>query len=128
MLETSKDPLDSRSLAITVHEFDWTKENNVIYEENGVTIRCVPAIHLEGSVSFILEWKGMKIVFSGDTLANRWWVEHAKVADLAIHGCFLPSEDYVNCYKFEPEEAIYVSTLVHTTVERGWPCVIGFLD
>jgi ribonuclease Z len=54
MLETSKDPLDSRSLAITVHEFDWSKENNVIYEENGVTIRSIPAIHLEGSVSFIL--------------------------------------------------------------------------
>jgi ribonuclease Z len=115
MLETSKGGLDTRSLAITVHEFDWSKEDNVIYEENGVTIRSIPAIHLEGSVSFILEWKGMKIAFSGDTLANRWWIEHAKGADLAIHECFLPNEDFVTRYKFQPAEAIYVSTLVHTT-------------
>ena len=85
MLETSKGGLDTRSLAMTVHEFDWSKVNNVIYEEDGVVIRTIPAIHLEGSVSFILEWKGMKIAFSGDTLANQWWIEHAKGADLAIH-------------------------------------------
>ncbi len=115
MLETSKGGLDTRSLAMTVHEFDWSKINNVIYEEDGVVIRTIPAIHLEGSVSFILEWKGMKIAFSGDTLANQWWVEHAQGADLAIHESFLPNEDFVTRYKFQPTEAIYVSTLVHTT-------------
>ena len=75
MLETSKGALDTRSLAMNVHEFDWSKVNNVIYDEDGVVIRTIPAIHLEGSVSFILEWKGMKLAFSGDTLANRWWTE-----------------------------------------------------
>lgn len=115
MLETSKGGLDTRSLAMTVHEFDWSKINNVIYEEDGVVIRTIPAIHLEGSVSFILEWKGMKIAFSGDTLANKWWVEHAQGADLAIHESFLPNEEFVYRYKFQPAEAIYVSTLVHTT-------------
>ena len=73
MLETSKGGLDTRSLAMTVNEFDWSKVNNTIYDENGVVIRTIPAIHLEGSVSFILEWKGMKLAFSGDTLANKWW-------------------------------------------------------
>jgi ribonuclease Z len=115
MLETSKGALDTRSLAMTVHEFDWSKVNNVIYDEDGVVIRTIPAIHLEGSVSFILEWKGMKLAFSGDTLANRWWTEAAKGADLAIHECFLPNRDFVSKYKFQPAEAIYVSTLVHTT-------------
>lgn len=115
MLETSKGGLDTRSLTIDVHEFDWSKVNNVIYDENGVVIRTIPAIHLEGSVSFILEWKGMKVAFSGDTLANKWWMEHAKGADLAIHECFLPNKDFVTRYKFQPAEAIYVSTLVHTT-------------
>lgn len=115
MLETSKGGLDTRSLQINVTEFDWTKINNIIYEEDGVVIRTIPAIHLEGSVSFILEWKGMKIAFSGDTLANQWWTEYAKGADLAIHECFLTNEDFVTKYKFQPEEAIYVSTLVHTT-------------
>lgn len=115
MLETSKGALDTRSLAINVHEFDWSKVNNVIYDENGVVIRTIPAIHLEGSVSFILEWNGMKLAFSGDTLANKWWLEHAKGADLAIHECFLPNEYFVTKYRFQPQEAIYVSTLVHTT-------------
>jgi ribonuclease Z len=115
MLETSKGGLDTRSLTIEVHEFDWSKINNVIYDENGVIIRTIPAIHLEGSVSFILEWKGMKIAFSGDTLANQWWTKYAKGADLAIHECFLPNEFFVTKYKFTPGEAIYVSTLVHTT-------------
>jgi len=115
MLETSKGGLDTRSLAMNVHEFDWSKVNNVIYKENGVVIRTIPAIHLEGSVSFILEWKGMKIAFSGDTLANKWWLKYAKGADLAIHESFLPNEEFVKRYKFQPAEAIYVSTLVHTT-------------
>ena len=64
MLETSNGGLDTRSLGITVHEYDWSKVNNVIYEKDGAVIRTIPAIHLEGSVSFILEWKGMKIAFS----------------------------------------------------------------
>ena len=115
MLETSKGALDTRSLAMTVHEYDWSKVNNLIYNENGVQIRTIPAIHLEGSVSMMLEWKGMKIAFSGDTLANKWWIEHAKGADLAIHEAFLPNADFVTRYKFQPAEAIYVSTLVHTT-------------
>jgi ribonuclease Z len=115
MLETSKGGLDTRSLSMTVHEFDWSKVNNVIYEQDGVVIRTIPAIHLEGSVSFILEWKGMKVAFSGDTLANKWWLEAARGADLAIHECFLPNREFVRKYKFQPAEAIYVSTMVHTT-------------
>ena len=115
MLETSKGGLDTRSLQINVHEYDWSKVNNIIYDEDGVVIRTIPAIHLEGSVSFILEWKGMKIAFSGDTLANKWWTQYAKGADLAIHECFLTNESFVKRYKFTPAEAIYVSTLIHTT-------------
>jgi len=115
MLETSKGGLDTRSLAITTHEYDWSIVNNVIYDENGVVIRTIPAVHLEGSVSFILEWKGMKVAFSGDTLANKWWTKHTKGVDLSIHECFLPNEYFVTKYKFQPAEAIYVSTLIHTT-------------
>jgi len=115
MLETSKGALDTRSLAMNIHEYDWSKVNNVIYDEDGVVVRTIPAIHLEGSVSLILEWKGMKIAFSGDTLANQWWTKEAAGADLAIHEAFLPNRDFVEKYKFQPAEAIYVSTMVHTT-------------
>ena len=115
MLETSKGGLDTRSLTMNVHEFDWSIPNNVIYDENDVVITSIPAIHLEGSVSLILEYAGKKVAFSGDTLANRWWTEAARGADLAIHEAFLPNREFVHRYKFQPGEAIYVSTLVHTT-------------
>ncbi len=72
---------ESATLIMNVHEFDWSKVSNVVYDRNGVVIRSIPAIQLEGSVSFILEWNGLKLAFSGDTLANKWWVEHAQGAD-----------------------------------------------
>ena len=50
----------------------------------------IPAIHiLDGPVSFILEWNGLKFVFGGDTYPNKWYEEYAKDADLAIHECFI---------------------------------------
>ena len=57
-----------RGAFIDVTEFDYTAVNEVIYQENGVTIRTIPAIHIfDGAVSFILEWNGYKVVFGGDT-------------------------------------------------------------
>ena len=62
---------DTRGLFLEVTEFDYKVVNQVIYEENGVTIRTIPAIHiLDGPVSFILEWKGLKFVYSSDTFPN----------------------------------------------------------
>ena len=76
---------------ITVHEFDYKGVNQVIYRENGVTVRSIPAIHAgDGPVSFILEYAGLKVVFGGDTSPNQWLIEHAKGADLVIHEAFNP--------------------------------------
>ena len=69
---------------IEVEEFDYTLVNNVIYQENGVTIKTIPAIHaLDGPVSLILEWNGLKFAFSSDTYPNKWWMEHTANADIA---------------------------------------------
>jgi len=74
---------------ITVHEFDYKGVNEVIYQENGVTIRSIPAIHAgDGPVSFIVEYAGLKVVFGGDTSPNKWFVEYAKDADVVIHESF----------------------------------------
>jgi ribonuclease Z len=74
---------------ITVHEFDFKGVNKVIYQENGVTIRTIPAIHAgDGPVSFIVEYAGLKVVFGGDTSPNKWFVEYAKDADVVIHESF----------------------------------------
>jgi len=86
---------DVRGFRTEVHEFDYRKEQ-VVYQENGVTIRAWPAIHaIDGSVSYSLEWNGLKIVFGSDTYPNKWFVKHAKNADLAIHECFITVPDLV---------------------------------
>ena len=101
-----------------VTEFDYKGVNKVIYKENGVTIRTIPAIHsLDGPVSFILEWNGLKFVFGGDTYPNKWYVEYAKDADLAIHECFITVPAMIDKFKFTPQGALTVGTQIHTAPE-----------
>ena len=110
--------VDPRGYVMEVTEFDYKGVNQVVYEENGVTIRSFPAIHaLDGSVSFILEWNGLKFVFSSDTYPNKWFVEHAKGADLVIHECFIAVPDLVKKMKFTTQSALQVGTQVHTAPE-----------
>ena len=107
--------VDPRGLELEVFEFDWQAVNNIIYDENGVQIRTIPAIHLDQSVSFILEWNGLKFAYSSDTLPNTWWAQHTKGMDLAIHECFPPPRLFQTKLGFSPEEAVLVGTQGHTT-------------
>jgi ribonuclease Z len=108
--------VNTKGFQIDVHEFDYKAINKVIYQENGVTIRSIPAIHaVDGSVSFILEWNGLKFSFSSDTYPNKWWMEHTKNSDLAIHECFAPPSIMVNKQKFAVGDALNVATQVHTS-------------
>ena len=101
---------------IEVTEFDYLGENKVIYEEDGVVIRSWPAIHAgDGPVSFAVEWSGLKIVIGGDTFPNKWYVEYATNADLAIHEVFLTPDQLVDLYSQSPQQAIGVGTQVHTS-------------
>ena len=101
---------------IDVVEFDYTKENQVVYQENGVTIRSWPAIHAgDGPVSYSLEWNGLKIVIGGDTFPNKWYVKFAKDADVAIHETFLTPTELVKLYGQSPQQAIGVGTQIHTS-------------
>ncbi len=51
---------------IKVTEFDYRGENEIIYQENGVTVRSWPAIHAgDGPISFGIEYEGLKLVFGG---------------------------------------------------------------
>ena len=110
--------VDFRRYSIEVNEFDHKAENAVIYEDNGVTIRSFPAIHsLDGPVSFSLEWKGLKFVFGSDSYPNKWFVEYARDADLAVHECFVAVPDLVKKMGFTPESALLVGTQIHTAPE-----------
>jgi ribonuclease Z len=63
--------VDMRGAEIILTEFDYKGENQIIYNENGVVVRSFPAIHaLDGSVSFTLEWNGLKVAYSSDTYPN----------------------------------------------------------
>jgi len=105
-----------KGLSIEVNEFDYKEVNTVIYQENGVTITSIPAIHaVDGSVSFILTWNGLKFAFSSDTYPNKWWMEHTKDSDLAIHECFAPPSIMVNKQRFAVLDALNVATQVHTS-------------
>ncbi len=109
---------DTRGLNVEVNEFDYRGVNEVIYEDNGVTIRSFPAIHsIDGSVSFALEWNDLKFVFSSDTYPNKWFVEYAKDADVVIHECFIAVPELVSKMRFTPEAALQVGTQIHTAPE-----------
>ncbi len=108
--------VNTKGLEIEVTEFDYKAVNEIIFQENGVTIRSLPAIHaVDGSVSFILEWNDLTFAFSSDTYPNKWWMEYTKGVDLAIHECFAPPSIMVNKQKFAVGDALNVATQVHTS-------------
>jgi ribonuclease Z len=108
--------VNTKGFEIQVTEFDYKAVNEVIYQENGVTIRTIPAIHaLDGSVSFIMTWNGLKFAFSSDTYPNKWWMTHTKDSDLAIHECFAPPSIMVNKQNFAVADALNVATQVHSS-------------
>jgi ribonuclease Z len=110
--------VDFRGYHTEVTEFEYTIVNEIVYQENGVTIRSFPAIHsIDGPVSYSLEWNGLKFVFGSDTYPNMWFAEYAQDADLAIHECFVAVPDLVTKMRFTPEQALQVGTQIHTAPE-----------
>ena len=104
--------------SIKVHEFDFKGINKVIYEENGVVIRSIPAIHAgDGPVSFILEWKGYKVIYCGDTAPNKWFMEYGKDADLIIYECMLTPEQLMEFYGQPAQRAMMMQTDIHTSAQ-----------
>jgi ribonuclease Z len=111
--------LDSRGEQIEVTEFDYKGVNKVIYEENGVTIRSIPAVHTaDGAVSFILEWNGLKFAYSSDTFPNKWWIEHTKGVDLSVHESFASPQILLDKQRYRPEFALALSVFKHTSPQQ----------
>ncbi len=114
-IATRSGALPDKGGEIEVHEFDYKQVNEVVYQKNGVTIRSWPAIHsLDGSVSFSLEWNGLKYVFGGDTYPNKWYIKYAANADVASHEAFLPPKALAAYFGWDLAQATYVSTRIHT--------------
>ncbi len=118
-IRTRSGVVDFRGGVLDVTEFAFDGINEVIYNENGVVVRSIPAVHgLDGAVSFILEWNGLTFVYGSDTIPNKWYIEHAAGADVAIHECFLPATLLVTKQGFAPLEALTVGTQGHTSPEQ----------
>jgi ribonuclease Z len=101
---------------IETTEFDYKGLNQIVYQENGVTIRSIPAIHAgDGPVSYILEYRDMKVVIGGDTFPNKWFIQYAKDADLVIHECFMGPEQFVKYYNQPPQLAWRACCAFHTS-------------
>jgi ribonuclease Z len=101
---------------IEVEEFDYKAVNKVIYDENGIRIRSIPAIHAgDGPVSYIIEYAGMKLVFGGDTSPNKWFVKYARDADFVIHEAFATPEFFTKDYNQPPQLAWRACCEFHTS-------------
>jgi ribonuclease Z len=112
---TRKSSGDPRSTQLHVTEIDWKQVNHLFYDENGVKIYSIPTIHVDQSVGYILEWNGLKFAYSGDTAPNKWFLEHAQGADLAIHETMLPPDLWVEKYSMSHKAAVMSGTQGHTT-------------
>jgi ribonuclease Z len=103
---------------LEVHEFDYKKADQVVYQENGVTIRSYPAIHAgDGPVSYKFEYAGLSVFFSGDTVPNKWFVKYGKGVDLAIHEAFQAPQQLVDYYNQPPQLAWRACCEFHTSPE-----------
>ena len=114
--ETRSFQINPEAGEIIVHEFDYTLENQKIYEEDGVVVRSFPAIHTgDGPVSFVVEYEGLKVVFGGDTAPNKWFQKYGKDADLVIHEAFMVPGDFVELYNQPPQLAWRACCAFHTS-------------
>lgn len=114
-LQTRTGALPDKGAELEINEFDFMQDNEIVYQENDVTIRSWPAIHsLDGAVSYSLEWNDLKYVFGGDTYPNKWYVKHAVGADIASHEAFLPPKALAPYFGWDMAQATYVSTRIHS--------------
>ncbi len=101
---------------IEVHEFDYRQINEIVYQENDITVRSFPAIHTgDGPVSFAIEYAGLKLVFAGDTTPNLWFVKYAKDADFIIHEAFANPARYVEIMNQPPQLSWRMCCEFHTS-------------
>jgi ribonuclease Z len=100
------------------HEIPFDRPETV-YESNGVSISCFPAIHaLSGAVGYTITYAGRKVVFSGDTRPCRFVLEAAEGADLLIHECFQSPKVFAAATGLPLETALKITGLAHTIPEQ----------
>jgi ribonuclease Z len=99
--------------------------SNPIYNSNGVTITYFPAVHdRDGAISYRLDWKGLSMVFSGDTRPNYFMLNNATNVDVIAHEVVVDSQLWATLntgltngqqgYDQAVQQAKYVEDCSHT--------------
>jgi ribonuclease Z len=108
----------STGFSMVGHEIPFDRPETV-YERNGVTVSCFPAIHgLSGALGYSVTYAGLKVVFSGDTRPCRHVVEAAVGADLLIHECFQSPAVLARAAGLPLEAALNITRSAHTIPDQ----------
>jgi len=68
-----------------VHEFNYMKEGEVIYDKDGVKIKHWPTSHTkDGATSYRLDWNGRNICITGDNRPNSLTIKYCNGVDMLI--------------------------------------------
>lgn len=83
----SQFPANFTGNQIIAHEFPYNQTNALIYSANGVNIYSNIAFHYDtpGPVSLRLNWNGLSVTYSGDTVPLQTFVNFANGSDVVLH-------------------------------------------
>ncbi len=90
----------SGGMKLVSHEFDASQfspmnPRALVYEENNVKIYAFPTDHiLIGAVGYRLEWNGLSMAFTGDSIPTRHEAEQSKGVDVFIHELFIDAPTF----------------------------------
>ena len=90
----------SGGMKMVAHEFDGQqftpeKPRALVYDENGVKIYAFPVDHiLIGAVGYRLEWNGLSMVYTGDSIPTKFEAEQAKGVDVFLHELFIDAPTF----------------------------------
>ncbi|MEH6585702.1 MAG: guanitoxin biosynthesis MBL fold metallo-hydrolase GntH [Halioglobus sp.] len=87
-------------MKMIAHEFDGQqftpeKPQSLVYKENGVEIYAFPVDHiLIGAVGYRLEWNGLSMAYTGDSIPTTFEAEQAKGVDVFLHELFIDAPTF----------------------------------
>ena len=101
---------------VEVNEFDYTDDNGICYEKNGVTVRHWRRSHnMDGASAYRLDWNGLSFVWTGDGRPDELTIKYAQGVDVFVTE-LQPDLGKIMEQKTGVPAAIYNSTIdiVHT--------------
>lgn len=70
---------------VQVNEFDYTDDNGICYNQDGVTVRHWRRSHsYDGASAFRLDWNGLSFVWTGDGRPDERTIQYAKGVDVFV--------------------------------------------